>query len=129
MSVNRSIHGDIKVVQALAPQVAAASANGGAIDLQGFDAVEVSVNIGAAVAAGAMTFALEESDSGTGGWTAVAADDINGAFVASVENTVQSVGYRGNKRYIRLAATLTGGTSLAVGSVAILCHAAARPTS
>ena len=53
--------------------------------------------------------------------------DSNAPATLAAASTYK-LGYRGFKRYVRLALTKAGGTSIAAGAVAVLGHAQNRPT-
>lgn len=122
-----------KTVAACAPAVITAAADGPVIDLAGFDSALVVVNTGAIAAAGDFAVKLQESDTTTGGdFTDVAAADMHGSFPASLAaSSVYRVGYIGSKRkrYIRIAISKGGGTSIALGAVAVLGHAHIEPVA
>ncbi|MBV2144414.1 hypothetical protein KUG47_13010 [Falsochrobactrum sp. TDYN1] len=123
---------DNKAVQAIAPAVLAANTNGVSIDLKGFDSALFAVNTGAIEAAGDFTVKLQESDTGTSAWTDVAAADLLDGVPDTLEaNSAYRVGYIGSKRkrYVRAVAVKTGGTSIALGVVAILGHASTAPVA
>jgi len=96
------------------------------LDLQGFEGGVVSVFIGALTGVDGsnyLTLALEEGDDTTAaGATAVAAADIEGAFTVvnstAKDSVVQSIGYTGAKRYIRVAGTYTG-TGITAGVIGV----------
>jgi hypothetical protein len=115
--------------QAIVPAVKAAAENGTTIDLQGFGSALFSINTGAIASAGDFGVKLQESNTTTSGdFTDVAAGDMLGGIDATLaENTTYDVGYTGRKRYVRLAVTKAGGTSIALGAVAVLGHAAVSP--
>lgn len=123
---------DNKAVQAIAPAVLAANTNGVSIDLKGFDSALFVINTGAIDAAGDFTVKLQESDTGTSGWTDVDAADLLGSVPATLAaNTAYRIGYIGSKRkrYVRAVATKAGGTSIAAGVVAILGHPNIAPVA
>lgn len=86
------------------------------LDMAGFDGAVVSVNVGALTGVDAsnyLTPVLQESDTTTGtDFTDVAASNIHGAFSkidsTSKDQVVQTVGYAGKKRYIRVNLDYTG---------------------
>ncbi|MEF2548535.1 hypothetical protein VQ045_15350 [Aurantimonas sp. E1-2-R+4] len=127
----RDIANNIGVVQAVAPAVLSATNTSPAIDLIGFDSAAVIVNSGAIVTAGDFTAKIQESDTTTSGaFTDVAADEMVGAFPASLAaDSVAKVGYIGNKRYVRTVLTKNGGTSIAAGVMVVKGHAADRPVA
>ncbi len=123
---------DNKAVQAIAPAVLAANTNGASIDLKGFDSALFVINTGAIDAAGDFTVKLQESDTGTSGWTDVDAVDVLGSVPATLAaNAAYRIGYIGSKRkrYVRAVATKAGGTSIAAGVVAILGHPNIAPVA
>ncbi|QGA57256.1 MULTISPECIES: hypothetical protein [Brucella] len=123
---------DNKAVQAIAPAVLAANTNGVSIDLKGFDSALFVINTGAIDAAGDFTVKLQESDTGTSGWTDVDAADLLGSVPATLAaNAAYRIGYIGSKRkrYVRAVATKAGGTSIAAGVVAILGHPNIAPVA
>ena len=115
--------------QAIVPAVKTAAENGTTIDLQGFGSALFSINTGAVVADGDFGVKLQESDTTTSGdFTDVTAGDILGDVDATLEaSSTYDLGYTGRKRYVRLAVTKAGGTSIAIGAVAVLGHAAVSP--
>lgn len=127
----RELINDIKLVQALAPAVQAATATSAAIDLAGYDSAAILINTGAIASAGDFTTKLQESDTTTSGdFTDVAAANLVGAFPASLAaDSVYKVGYSGTKRYIRTVTTKNGGTSIAAGIVAVLGHPLTGPVA
>nr|WP_196107494.1 MULTISPECIES: hypothetical protein [unclassified Ochrobactrum] len=123
---------DNKAVQAIAPAVLAANTNGVSIDLKGFDSALFVINTGAIDAAGDFSVKLQESDTGTSGWTDVEAADLLGSVPATLAaNAAYRIGYIGSKRkrYVRAVATKAGGTSIAAGVVAILGHPNIAPVA
>lgn len=120
-----------KVAQAIVPAVATAAANGATIDLQGFGSALFAVNTGAVAGDGDFGVKLQESDTTTSGdFKDVDAADQIGTVPATLEaNAAYRVGYIGSKRYVRLATTKAGGTSIALGAVAILGHPAMAPVA
>lgn len=86
------------------------------IDLQGYEGAMIIVAAGTITDGTLYTFELEEGDaSDLSDAAAVAAADLVGSepdFAASEDDTVQSFGYIGSKRYIRLnLKTVTGSPS------------------
>lgn len=124
---------DNKAVQALAPAVVAASANGVAVDLSGFDSALFVINTGAIVGAGDFGVKLQESDTTIDAdFTDVAADDRLGVIPATLAaNSAYRVGYIGSKRkrYVRVVVTKAGGTSIALSASAVLGHPATAPVA
>lgn len=127
----RDLSHNLGVVQALAPQVLAATDTSAAIDLKGFGSAAVVINTGAIVASGNFTAKLQESDTTTSGdFTDVAAANLIGTLPAALEAaSVYKQSYIGNKRYLRLVTTKNSGTSIAAGAVVIKGNAASRPVA
>lgn len=124
---------DNKAVQALAPAVVNAATTGAAIALAGFDSALFVINTGAIVGSGDFAVKLQESDTTTeGDFSDVAAADQLGTLPATLAaNTAYRVGYIGSKRkkYVRLAVTKAGGTSIALSAVTILGHPNLAPVA
>lgn len=124
---------DNKAVQALAPAVVAAAGAGSAIDLNGFDSALFVVNTGAIAGSGDFGVKFQESDTTTDAdFTDVAPADQLGTIPATLAaNSAYRVGYIGSKRkrYVRVAVTKAGGTSIALAASAILGHPAIAPVA
>lgn len=100
-------------------------AEGDWIDMQGWESLTFSVSTGTVTDAGAaagFSFQVEEGDDTTdAGATAVADDDLIGAesdltVTADTDDDkfIGTIGYRGDKRYVRMTAVGTTGTDAAV---------------
>lgn len=109
----------IDVSQSLAPAVRTATASGTGIDLAGYNSA-VAVFHPGAITDGTHTPSLEESDSSGSGYSAVAAADLIGSVSALAANTIQRVGYKGSKRYIRGVITVTGSPSTGAASSVVV---------
>jgi hypothetical protein len=118
----------IDVQESLAPAARTATASGSAVDLANFDAATVVFHPGT-VTDGVHTPVVQESADGSTGWSDVAASDLTGALAALASNTIQRVGYIGNKRFIRARVGVTGGpaTGAAVAASVIRGHARYEP--
>lgn len=88
------------------------------VDMQGFSALTALVNTNTITAFGAgITFKLQHSDSTVAGTFAdCTADEVIGSVTpvgadADDDRLMGTVGYRGNKRYVRLAAVGTASTN------------------
>lgn len=102
-------------------------AEGNIIDMQGFEALTYSVSTGTVTDAGAaagFSFEVQESDTtADADFTAVADADLVGLESAltvtsdTADNElVGSIGYIGNKQYVRIVATGTSGTDAYVAA-------------
>ncbi|WP_304620199.1 hypothetical protein [Paracoccus sediminilitoris] len=116
----RDLYSNIAAISALAPAVQGSATQGTAIDLNGAGGVAFLVNTGAVAGSGDFGLTLQESDNGTSGWTAVAADQMDNTAPATLEaNSTYRLGYRGWKRFVRLSLTKAGGTSIIAGGAAV----------
>ena len=105
------------------------------IDRQGYESLVFAIATGSIGDADATFAVLVEDDDdvafGTG--AAVVDAELNGTEAAAGfqfddDNEVRKIGYRGNKRYVRLTITPTGNASAAlISAVAILGHPALSP--
>lgn len=127
----RDLYHNIATALALAPAVQAAAATGPAIDLLGFESVTFAVNTGAIAGGGDFGVKVQESDTTTSGdFTDAAAAVVDTDAPATLAAASSyKLGYRGSKRYVRLALTTAGGTSIAAGAVAIKGHPLTAPVA
>lgn len=127
----RDLYSNIGAALALAPAVQSAAASGTAIDTQGFGSVAFIVNTGAVAGDGDFGVKVQESDTTTSGDFADADAGVVDTDAPDTldESSTYKLGYRGFKRYVRLALTKAGGTSIAAGAIAVLGDAAQRPVS
>lgn len=113
----------------LAPAARTSAANGSTVDLAGYSGATAVVASGTITDGTLYTFELQESDNGSD-WTAVADSDLIGtepAFAAADDNVVKKVGYKGNKRYLRLSlASVTGSPSTGGVFAAVILRSGAR---
>ena len=117
----RDLYSNIAAMPALAPAVQAAAGNGLSIDTLGAGRLAFVVNTGAIAGSGDFGVKLQESDTGTSGWTDVAATQVDSTAPATLAaDSAYRLGYRGWKRYVRLALTKASGTSIAAGATAVI---------
>ena len=125
----KDLYSNLGVVLALAPAVQSAAATGETVDLRGFGGVVFALDTGAIVGSGEFGVKLQHSDTTTSGEFV----DVPAQLVASDAPAILTasgafkLGYKGSKRYVRLALTKEGGTSIAAGAVAILGQPAVAP--
>ncbi|MGP0566293.1 MULTISPECIES: hypothetical protein [unclassified Nitrospina] len=126
----RDMKSNVDAVNSLAPAAYTASSNGSGVDLQGYDAAMVVFSAGAADTTDTdevYTPKVEESDDDVT-YTAVAAGDLEGALADLSANSIQGVGYKGSKRYIRAVFTITGTTpSIQAAGTVLRGHPAQAP--
>lgn len=127
----RDLYSNIGAVLALSPAVKAAAGEGPAIDTYGFNRVAIIVNTGAVAGDGDFGLKLQESNSATPEtFTDADAAMVDSNAPTTLEaNAAYKLGYTGFKRYVRIALTKAGGTSIAAGAVAILSDASRRPVT
>lgn len=83
------------------------------VDLQGYEGAMVVIHAGT-VTDGTYTAEVQESDSVSADFVAVADADLDGtepAITTSNDDGVHVIGYKGNKRYIRVKLTASGSPS------------------
>jgi hypothetical protein len=113
-------YSNVAAVQAVVPAVKTAAGDGVSIDRKGYGGLLFVVNTGAIAGAGDFGAKVQESANGTD-WADADADDVLGVFPATlVASTVYRASYIGKQRYVRLSVTTAGGTSIALGAVAVL---------
>lgn len=122
---------DHKVVPALAPSVASAAVNGAAIDLVGFNSILFAINTGAVTGDGDFAVKIQHSNTSTpSDFEDAPAVSVLGAAPATLAaDSAYRVGYVGGRRYARLVTTKAGGTSIAIGAVAVLGEPAVAPVA
>lgn len=126
----RDLYSNIGAVLALVPAVKTVAGEGPAIDTHGFGSVAFVVNTGAVAGDGDFGVKLQESDEAGSGFADADAAHVDSNAPATLEaNSAYRLGYRGFKRYVRLALTKEDGTSIAAGAVAVLSDAQKRPVA
>lgn len=143
MEINKDLHSNIRTARVIAPVAIGANATktGAIIDRQGYSGVEFIAAYGAVTTTGTIvTLVCFEGDV-TGTMTSVADADLIGTeALASLpvqatartsgvgKNVTKRLGYKGNKRYVRVDAVQTGTTSVGcVDVTAILFGANVMP--
>lgn len=126
----KDFHKNIKVIHAITAQAIGTTGSGGGktsgvIDRRGYEAVEFVINLGAsATVADTVTPKITESDATGSGFTTAAAADLIGSAAAITLTAAQSksIGYRGNKRYLKIQLFGIGTATAIVASTAILAR-------
>jgi hypothetical protein len=103
-----AIH-DIDVVVALPFASYSADQDGATIDLAGYDGAAIVVVPGAVAGTHALT--IQESANGSV-WANVGAGNLIGSLANLSANTPQKVSYVGNKRYIQILSSDSGGAAV-----------------
>lgn len=127
----KDLYHNIATVLALASGSKADAVNGPAIDLRGSGSAVIAVSTGTISGDGDFSFKLQHSDTtDNGDFADVPAINVQGAAPGTLAaSSAYRIGYIGSKRYIRLAVTKEGGTSIQMGAVAILGHPAVAPVA
>lgn len=116
--MNFDIKNNVDVAQSIAPQqltgTVTATATAVGVDLRGYNAAMAVINCGlAAGTSPSFTFQVEDSDDNST-FTAVASTSLSGTeptVTTANDNAVYRIGYKGAKRYLRVAVPTTAGTS------------------
>lgn len=125
----KDMHNNIKVLSVIAPQAVGTSgiAGGklsGIIDRQGFESVELVYQAGgsASVADKVTPVVYEAAATGDSFTSTADADLIGGESALTLATTAQigKVGYRGNKRYLKLRLYGTGTATAVVAAQGVL---------
>ena len=117
----RDIRNNLDGVRSIDPASVTATTNGSGVDLRDFDGAMVVFQAGTAdTGNGDETYVpvVEESEDNSS-FSAVAANDLEGTLSNMVANSIQRVGYKGGKRYIRAVLTL-GGTTPSINASALV---------
>lgn len=123
----RDLVSNIAVRPAIAPAVQAAAADGTAIDLLGFNHVAFAISTGAIAGSGDFGVKVQESDDGVAFTDADAAQVLGTVPATLAAASAYKLGYVGFKRHVRLSLVKAGGTSIALGAVAVLSDPAVAP--
>lgn len=126
----RDIYSNLGADVALVSAVKSTAEAGPAIDLLNANSVVFTAVTGAIAGDGDFGLKVQESDTDeTGDFTDASAAVIDSNAPATLAgSSAYKLGYRGFKRFVRLALTKAGGTSIAVGAVAV-CGSAKRPVA
>jgi hypothetical protein len=136
----RDLMNNIHLARALSP-VAAVTDNtpfvSEIIDTKGYDSLTFAILTGSLADADATFTVLVEHDDAANLATAAAVPDEQlvgtealAGFTFAHDNACRKIGYRGNKRYVRLTITPANNSGNAfVAAVAILGHPAQAPTA
>ena len=134
----RDLYHNVLPTQVLNPVVSTTAKTSSVIDLQGFNSASVLFALGLSADTLSVslywTLSLQHSDDGVS-FSAVASTDCNAGVTSitvnapSLDRTVYSIGYIGNKRYLQALATPTGSvtTGMPVGMLALRATPSYRP--
>lgn len=133
---SRDLHNNIKITPCVNPAAAITgngTTTGATIDTQGFESLEFVVQSGV-MTDGSIAWTVYEGDaSNMSDEASVAAADLIGTApttAATDDGVCEKVGYKGNKRYVRIKGVQSGATSGGfVAAVAIQGHARNAPVA
>jgi hypothetical protein len=125
--VMKDLYSNIKVIHAITPQAVGTTGIAGGklssvLDRQGYESVAFAYSSGASASvADTITPVVYECATTGGSFTSVAADDLNGTEAALTLTAAKSgrVGYRGNKRYLKIRLYGTGTATAIVSAVMV----------
>lgn len=134
-SMNKDLYNIVNEGRSIAANEYSATADGTAIDLQGYESCEVIVDVGVIGGTDTPTFPMtvQESDASGSGFTDVAAADLQGGLLADVvaanDDQLHVRGYIGEKRYVRVQIGAVTGTNpvLDVSATFVKSHARHQP--
>lgn len=121
--MSRDLDKEISCAHTVLPLIrttAVASTSATAVDLAGYRKAAFVATIGT-VTDGTFSFDPEHSDDGSS-WSDIPAAQLSGAFTnvtSANDDTVQEVGYLGEKRYLRCGIGVSGGPSTG-GTIGVL---------
>lgn len=133
----KDMHSNIKIVHAITPAAVGTSGIAGgkisaAIDRRGFESVEFVFSYGtSASAADTITPVVYEANATGDSFTSVADADLIGSEtpVALAAAGSSKIGYRGNKRYLKIRLYGTGHATGIVSAAAVLGAPAMAPVA
>jgi len=133
----RDMHNNIKVLHAITPAAVGTTgiAGGklsGILDRRGYESVEFAYSSGASASAtDTITPVIYEAAATGDSFTSVAADDLLGTEAAITLSAAASkqVGYRGNKRYLKIRLYGTGTATAIVSASALLGNPSRVPVA
>jgi len=145
MKISKDLHNNVKSQRVIAPIAIGANATktGKIVDIKGYAGVEFIASYGAVTTTGTIVTLVAFEGDVTGTMTSIADADLIGTeALASLpvqatartsevgKNVSKRLGYKGNKRYVRVDAVGTGTTSVGCVSVtALLFTPEAAPTA
>ncbi len=121
MSVD--IRSQIDVDQSLTKIARTASANGSSVDVSDYHGVAVIIDSGAWTD-GTHTFEVQDSDDNST-WAAVASTELYGDDEPVIDGAADDdqkyrIGYKGNKKYVRVVQTVSGASTGLVSGVLVV---------
>lgn len=111
------IRAQVDVDQSILKAAKTASENGASFEIADYNGIGVIIDAGAWTD-GTHTFTVQESDDNSA-WSAVADTDLYGDSEPVIDGTADDdqkyrIGYKGNKRYLRVITVVSGTTTGAI---------------
>lgn len=138
MKIGKDLHNNIKVVNVVTPAAVGTTGIAGgklssAIDRKGYSSLEFTWHSGASASvADTITPVVYEGDTTNGSFTSVANADLLGTEAAITLTTggqVKKIGYKGDKRYVKLRLYGTGTATAIVAATAQLSTPESAPVA
>lgn len=137
------LHSNMRSLRVIGPVAIGANATktGKIIDRQGYGGVEFVAGYGAVTTTGSVVTLVAFEGDVTGTMTSVADANLLGTEVLAslpattprtsgiAQNVTKRLGYKGNKRYVRVDAVSTGTTSVGAVGVAAVLHSPVQSTA
>jgi hypothetical protein len=121
--MRKGLYHNLRAIPAINSASQSAAADGLEIDRKGSQGLMFIINTGAITSAGDFGVKVQESDETGTGYTDDDADDVISGVPATLAATsAYQVEYIGKKRFVRLALTKAGGTSIQLGAIALIGH-------
>lgn len=105
----KDLKNNVDAQKSIDPAAHTATINGAGVDLRDFRG-GMAVFYPGTITDGTHTPKIQESDDNST-WNDVAAADQEGTLAALASATIQRVGYKGAKRYVRAVSTVSGATT------------------
>ncbi|MEX1234311.1 MAG: hypothetical protein WEB56_04910 [Roseovarius sp.] len=137
------LHSNMRALRVIGPVAIGANATktGKIIDRQGYGGIEFVASYGAVTTTGSIVTLVAFEGDVTGTMTSVADANMLGTEVLAslpattprtsgvAQNVTKRLGYKGNKRYVRVDSVSTGTTSVGCVGVAAVLHSPVQSTA
>lgn len=100
-----------------------------AIDMQGYNSLAVSVDVGTITTTGSLNLKLQDCDTVGGTYVDVPAEHLDGSLVAFATGVDQSVGYVGVKRFVKVVSVEVDVTVAQFNVIAVQGNPAQSPVA
>lgn len=116
----KDLKSNVDLAASIDPATYNSDQTGAGVDLRGYDSAMATMQSGV-LTDGTHTPKLQDSDDNSI-FTDVAVSDLSGAFANLSANSVQRVGYRGGKRFVRVFVSSNGATGAVYGASILRGH-------